>query len=99
MKLNTSLVALPLIALMAFTACGKKPDSSANATNGAKIEEATWCAEHGVPESICTKCSPNLIAEFKQKGDWCKDHELPKSQCITCDPSLKAKLEAMAPKG
>jgi hypothetical protein len=59
---------------------------------------ADWCGEHGVPESACTKCNADLIAQFKAKGDWCEKHGLPKSQDVECDPSVAAKLAAMAPK-
>jgi cobalt-zinc-cadmium efflux system membrane fusion protein len=57
-----------------------------------------WCAGHGVPESICTRCNASLIPEFKAKGDWCAEHDRPESQCVICNPELKAKFEAMAPK-
>lgn len=57
-----------------------------------------WCGEHGVPESICTRCNGALIAEFKKKGDWCNTHSVPESQCIACKPELDAKFKAMAPK-
>jgi hypothetical protein len=63
-----------------------------------KRELADWCGEHGVPESVCTRCNPKLIASFQQKGDWCKKHELPDSQCIACHPELAARFAAMAPK-
>jgi len=63
-----------------------------------KQEIADWCPEHGVPESICTRCNPSLIEGFKKKGDWCKEHDLPESQCIQCHPELKEKFEAMKPK-
>jgi hypothetical protein len=59
---------------------------------------ADWCKEHGVPESACTKCNTDLVAQFKAKGDWCDKHSLPMSQCVECDPSVAAKLAAMAPK-
>lgn len=49
-----------------------------------------WCEEHGVPESQCTKCNPDLIPAFKASGDWCKEHEVPESQCTKCDPKRKA---------
>lgn len=48
-----------------------------------------WCAEHQVPESLCTRCNPSLIAAFKATGDWCKEHDLPESQCKICNPNLK----------
>ena len=63
-----------------------------------KGEIADWCPEHGVPESICTRCNAKLIDGFKEKGDWCKEHDLPESQCFVCHPELKAKFEAMAPR-
>lgn len=63
-----------------------------------KQEIADWCPEHGVPESVCTRCNPSLIEGFKKKSDWCKEHDLPESQCIQCHPELKEKFEAMKPK-
>lgn len=63
-----------------------------------KKEVADWCPEHGVPESICTRCNSNLTAGFKAKGDWCKKHDLPDSQCFVCHPELEARFKAMAPK-
>jgi hypothetical protein len=59
---------------------------------------ADWCKEHGVPESVCTKCNPALVADFQKKGDWCQSHALPESQCVKCNPALEAKFKAMAPK-
>jgi hypothetical protein len=102
MKTLQTLIMLPLVLTLVLTlpGCDKesasRPDSGA-ATTVARVTEGEWCAEHGVPEAICTRCNKSLIADFKQKGDWCDEHGLPKSQCIECDPSLKAKFEAMAP--
>lgn len=48
-----------------------------------------WCGEHGVPESMCTRCNPALVAAFKATGDWCEEHGLPESQCKLCNPELK----------
>jgi hypothetical protein len=48
-----------------------------------------WCDEHGVAESMCTRCNPSLIAAFKATGDWCAEHGLPESQCLKCHPDLK----------
>lgn len=93
-------VVLLSVCFLALNGCDKKKDSAAKATPTAAptASEADWCAEHGVPESICTRCNSKLIAEFKQKGDWCKEHNLPESQCIECNPDLKEKFEAMKPK-
>jgi len=45
-----------------------------------------WCAGHGLPESKCTICNPELIAQFKAAGDWCAEHGLPESACPQCNP-------------
>jgi len=50
---------------------------------------ADWCGAHQVPESLCTRCNPSLVAAFKATGDWCAEHGLPESQCLACDPELK----------
>lgn len=47
-----------------------------------------WCEEHGVPESMCTRCNAELVAAFKATGDWCEEHGLPESQCLQCNPKL-----------
>ena len=56
-----------------------------------------WCAEHGVPESVCSRCNPSLVPAFKATGDWCAEHGLPESQCLACNPDLK--IERPAPGG
>ena len=48
-----------------------------------------WCGGHQVPESLCTRCNPTLIAAFKATGDWCEEHGLPESQCLICNPELQ----------
>jgi len=48
-----------------------------------------WCGEHGVAESLCTRCNASLIPAFKATGDWCEEHGLPDSQCLKCNPDLK----------
>ncbi|MCC6425975.1 MAG: RND transporter [Phycisphaerales bacterium] len=90
-----------LVAAVGLSGCEKKSEPAAKpaAADNQTTAAADWCAEHGVPESICTRCNPKLIAEFKQKGDWCKEHSLPESQCLECNPDLKEKFEAMKPKG
>ena len=42
------------------------------------------CPEHGVPQALCTKCNPVLIAGFKAENDWCAGHSIPESQCDLC---------------
>lgn len=48
-----------------------------------------WCGEHKVPESLCTRCNPSLVAAFKASKDWCDEHGLPESQCLVCNPDTK----------
>jgi hypothetical protein len=54
-----------------------------------------WCNEHGVPEEVCTRCNPKLVADFKAKGDWCKEHDCPESQCFKCHPEKEAEFAAL----
>ncbi len=56
-----------------------------------------WCGEHGVPESVCTRCDASLIASFKEANDWCGAHGLPESQCTLCNPEVKEKWNALRP--
>jgi len=51
------------------------------------VANAGQCRGHGVPEGLCTRCHPILIAAFKAEGDWCEEHGLPESQCLVCNPS------------
>ena len=56
----------------------KLPKFSALTGNGA-AERDDWCEEHGVPESQCVECHPDLLPRGKDYG-WCKEHgvhELP----------------------
>jgi len=57
--------------------------------------EMDWCAEHAVPESVCTKCNPSLIEDFKSTGDWCAGHDLPESHCRLCNPGISFPQESM----
>ncbi len=56
----------------------------------ARLETEGWCAAHGVPEAVCTRCHAELIAAFQAQGDWCAEHALPESQCVACDPARAA---------
>lgn len=56
-----------------------------------------WCGEHGVHESMCTRCNGELIPAFQATGDWCAEHGLPESQCHACNPDLV--IERPAPTG
>ena len=73
-------------------------DSGGHAEGIVPGSYADWCAEHGVPETKCTRCDPSLIAAFKATGDWCEEHGLPKTQDLACNPDLKI-VRAPAPEG
>lgn len=49
-------------------------------------DPADWCGGHGLPESMCTICNPELTQKFKDAGDWCAEHNLPESACPKCNP-------------
>lgn len=48
-------------------------------------EEDDWCREHGVPESACVECRPNLLPRVRAVP-WCDAHGLP--ECPHCHPDL-----------
>ncbi len=90
---------------LAMTGCGNKEADSEQAEKSSDPHLHTvadtdhshggwWCVEHGVPEEVCTRCSPALAADFQKKDDWCKEHDRPESQCFICHPDLKAKFAA-----
>lgn len=86
-------LSLLLILLVAATAC-EHPDTGVPGTEPGKPAEAVhatgsmpdWCVGHGLPESMCTKCNPQLTAKFKAAGDWCAAHGFPESACPSCHP-------------
>ncbi|TAK30210.1 MAG: HlyD family efflux transporter periplasmic adaptor subunit, partial [Myxococcaceae bacterium] len=59
-----------------------------------------WCGSHGVPESECTRCNPELIPQFQARHDWCGEHSVPESQCAACHPELlRQGVAAPRPRG
>jgi cobalt-zinc-cadmium efflux system membrane fusion protein len=50
----------------------KLPKFSALIGNGAAANDDR-CEEHGVPESQCVECHPDLLPRGKDYG-WCKEH-------------------------
>jgi cobalt-zinc-cadmium efflux system membrane fusion protein len=93
-----SRVCVLLVLTSAFPACKNSGEQDAARTTTAHAEDVgaptapavadanDWCAEHGLPESMCTKCHPDLIAKFKAAGDWCNEHGYPDSVCPRCNP-------------
>lgn len=79
-----------LAVLLVLTACASEPPEPAPAEPGPVTEPAhadDWCAGHGLPETMCTKCNPELIAAFQASGDWCAGHGFPESVCPFCNPA------------
>ena len=50
-----------------------------------KAEADDWCKEHGVPESECVECRPELLPRAKAHG-WCATHGV--SECPLCHPDV-----------
>ena len=87
-------LALPLLFTLSFAACDRPKSEATEASQHAAADvkpgsHEDWCGEHQVPESMCTRCNPELEAAFKATGDWCPEHALPESQCLACNPNLK----------
>lgn len=86
-----------LLAALALGAVGCESKGGARKrakSKNAHVHGAWWCDEHGVPEEVCSMCSPKAAAEFKKKGDWCEKHERADSQCFICHPENAAKYAA-----
>ncbi|MGA2255190.1 MAG: efflux RND transporter periplasmic adaptor subunit [Thermoguttaceae bacterium] len=62
----------------------KLPKFSALTGNGA-TERDDWCEEHGVPESQCVECRPDLLPRGRDYG-WCKEHGI--QNCPLCHPEV-----------
>lgn len=101
-----SCVLFTMLAL-ALCACGsEQPDGDSPSTSEAETTHATseavpgsyddWCGEHQVPESLCTRCNPDLIPAFRATDDWCEEHGQPESQCLLCNPGLRIQRPAQA---
>jgi membrane fusion protein, heavy metal efflux system len=77
-----------LLALVVLPACDAPPAQPQPATPR-QVEvgdPADWCLGHGLPESRCTVCNPELTEGFVASGDWCPEHGYPESACPTCNP-------------
>ncbi len=87
------------IALAGFLCACQQPSAERPPDQASRSEGATqhahdhgqqsvsdWCSHHQLPESKCTKCSPELVAEYKAAGDFCAAHGFPESVCPSCNP-------------
>lgn len=62
----------------------KIPRFSQITGNGSEQRE-DWCAEHGVPESLCVACNAELMPKGKLHG-WCKEHGV--AECVLDHPEV-----------
>lgn len=102
--------ALISLVLVAFAGCDEAPQAQRSGveervdspaaqvpTRPQRADASDWCGEHGVPESMCTKCHPELAAKFKAAGDFCAEHGFPESVCPKCNPIAAPGVSAPAP--
>ena len=78
-----------LLAAALLVAAPSLPAAHADATHpeaAAPAPAVDWCAEHGLPESACTLCNPEVEPRFRAAGDWCAGHGFPESVCPKCNP-------------
>lgn len=76
--------------------CAEHSISNCPFCSPAVVEAMGFCAGHGVPEAVCTKCRDDLEAAFRAENDWCAGHGLPESQCEACNPGVLDKWQGMA---
>lgn len=93
-----ALLLLSACVALAFAGCRRGDSTPAAAGDGSVARsagtaalDASLCSEHGVLESICTKCHPKLVPIFQAKGDWCAKHGFPESVCPIDHPERGGK--------
>jgi thiol-disulfide isomerase/thioredoxin len=81
--------ALVSSAAMLIAACAGAPPAHGTITSLSLAKAHDWKAcEHRVPEEVCTRCHPERLQAYKDRGDYCKEHGVPESQCLECHPDL-----------
>ena len=83
-KRRIKTIALSILSL-AVLAAGVVIINQFNADSAYADTDDAKCEYHGIDKNLCSRCNPELIPEFKAKGDWCGSHNLPESQCDLCD--------------
>lgn len=79
--------------LVGCSAASSPPPGTPDSQHGklselSRVEGEIVLCDHEVPEKVCTRHHPELIAQFKRAGDWCPPHGVPESQCLECHPDL-----------
>lgn len=82
--LTLDIVAPPL----AHAAEPAAPAPHGQLTEMSRVEGPIVLCKHKVPQQVCTRCNPQLEAQFKRAHDWCAEHGVPESQCLECHPDL-----------
>jgi thiol-disulfide isomerase/thioredoxin len=85
-------VACSLLGLVLGCASTPRPETASNRhgklSELSRVEGDVTLCSHRVPEPVCTRHHPELVAKFQRAGDWCKEHGVPESQCLECHPDL-----------
>ncbi len=78
------------LALFAVACGGSSASRSADHGTLSNLSSGTsaYLCEHDVPGDVCTRCNPELEADFRAVNDWCGPHGIPESQCHRCHPNL-----------
>ncbi len=92
------LLVLPLCTALFACATAPKPQMG-KLSDLSRVEGPAQYCEHQVPEQVCTRHHPELVAKFKAVGDWCGEHEVPESQCLKCHPELTFEKVPALPEG
>lgn len=82
------------LAALAFVGhrTGWKVPRLAELRGGAAHAREDWCEAHGVPDTRCISCHPELGGN--EAKDWCREHGVPESKCTTCHPEILTKGQA-----
>jgi thiol-disulfide isomerase/thioredoxin len=83
-----------LLFLLGCAPAASPPPGTAGSRHGklselSRVEgENVVLCDHRVPEQVCTRHHPELVAKFQRAHDWCEEHGVPESQCLDCHPDL-----------
>lgn len=83
-RVETSLI----VVLIAVVAC-----DDPKAARGSEVTATEESCAHALPEAVCPKCNPALVAVYQAKGDWCASHGFPESFCPICRPGARLEID------
>ena len=91
--IQTRLITSLILLATAGCAASPPPPGTPGTPHGtlsemSRVEGEVVLCDHRVPERVCTRHHPELVAKFKRAGDWCAPHGVPESQCLICHPDL-----------